>query len=144
MWTACTNEYGYGVFHLRKGGSIQAHIYAWMLAHDGARPPAGMTLDHSCHDPKACPGGRTCPHRRCCEPTHLVVKTRGANALAGNSQAALNKAKTRCPAKHPYDDVNTGYSGGRRHCRTCKRERAQAKRLGITLAELRERYASAA
>jgi hypothetical protein len=134
-YTGAVNDYGYGVFQLEPGKTIQAHIFAWMLAHDGERPPAGMTLDHVCHDPKACPGGVACPHRRCCDDRHLAVKTRGDNAMAGNSRAAHNKAKERCPADHLYDDANTGRRGGRRYCRACARIKARAKRLGLTFEE---------
>ncbi len=34
-----------------------------------------------------------------------------------------NTRKTHCPQGHPYNERNTCHSGGRRHCRTCERER---------------------
>jgi hypothetical protein len=135
-WTRALNDYGYGVFQLARGKSIQSHIYAWMLAHGGRRPPKGKTLDHRCHDPKVCLGGPTCPHRRCVNADHLRVRSRASNAMAGNSRAAKNKVKTHCPFRHAYSPDNTTITGNRRKCRTCARLRARAKRRGITYAEL--------
>lgn len=136
MWTACTNKYGYGVFQIKPRLSIQAHIYAWMLAHDGERPPKGTQLDHMCHDPDVCTLGNDCPHRRCVRLDHLAVATPQENTLRSNAASTLNRAKTHCPRGHEYNDVNTCYSGGRRKCRVCARERAYAKAHGVTVDEL--------
>lgn len=43
--------------------------------------------------------------------------------------AWLNTRKTHCPQLHRYDQLNTYVdSRGRRHCRTCARERVSARR----------------
>lgn len=41
----------------------------------------------------------------------------------GAERGAHQKAKTHCPAGHPYDEANTlVYADGRRRCRTCRRK----------------------
>ncbi len=37
--------------------------------------------------------------------------------------AVAQALRTHCPAGHPYDEVNTSFSSGRRHCRACGRAR---------------------
>ena len=79
-------------------GSIDANGYArlwfdntWLYAHRVVWEllkgpiPEGMDLDHECHNLAAHAGlcGATgCLHRRCSNPSHLVVKTRRGNLLA--------------------------------------------------------------
>ena len=71
-WTARTNPDGYGVFKVRRpaGGWTEARAHRW--AFEQLRGQTPLPLDHLCHttDP-ACPGGPTCPHRRCVNPAHL-------------------------------------------------------------------------
>lgn len=134
-WSAAVNEYGYGVFQVEPKRSIQAHIYAWMLAHDGQRPPAGQQIDHLCHVAEECHLGNRCPHRRCVNPEHLAVKTPRANTLRSNAPSAHNAVKERCPKGHAYDEANTCRRGGRRYCRACTRIKARAKRLDLTYEE---------
>lgn len=87
--------------------------------------PAGMTVDHICHKPDLCPGGR-CKHRRCVEPEHLEAVPQRTNNRRGHSVTAHNHKKTECPQGHPYDEANTYVDKtGRRHCRTCCRARTQ-------------------
>ncbi len=86
--------------------------------------PAGLTLDHLCHnaDPQ-CAGGKSCVHRRCANLAHLEVVTTGENSLRGRALAAVNAAKTHCDSGHPYDEANTYYRPhGGRSCRACRRE----------------------
>ncbi len=37
--------------------------------------------------------------------------------------ASAQSARTHCPQGHPYDEANTTWSSGRRHCRACARAR---------------------
>ena len=57
MWTAQTNEYGYGMFHLSKGKPVRAHRFSYELS----RGPIaeGLVIDHTCHNPP------------CVNPDHL-------------------------------------------------------------------------
>lgn len=81
--------------------------------------PAGMDLDHLCRN------------RGCVNPHHLEAVTHRENVMRGASFAAENRAKTHCPAGHPYDEANTyvykGHGNTRRCCRACNRL-AQKKR----------------
>ncbi|MGC5168729.1 hypothetical protein [Luteimicrobium sp. DT211] len=51
---------------------------------------------------------------------------------AENLAGAHQRAKTRCPRGHPYDDENTLVypSDGRRRCRTCRDAGLAARRAG--------------
>jgi len=76
--------------------------------------PAGRELDH------------LCKNKPCCNPEHLEPVTRGENIRRGPQvgiKAARERAKTHCPASHPYDDANTYWTRqGHRQCRKCKSE----------------------
>ncbi|GLY21657.1 HNH endonuclease signature motif containing protein [Micromonospora sp. NBRC 101691] len=125
-WTWRGDLYdGYGRLG-RKGD--QAHRVAYELM---VRPiPAGMVIDHLCHNhDESCPGGSGCVHRRCVNPAHLEAVTQRDNVLRSpHTMPNRNAAKTECPQGHPYDEANT-YSRrtpqgrARRECRTCRRER---------------------
>lgn len=71
---------------------------------------------------------QSCGNSLCCEPTHLVVKEHPAAKTA-----AVNAAKTHCPAGHPYegDNLFISNSGGvrRRYCRTCQAVANKAYRV---------------
>lgn len=85
--------------------------------------PDGLQIDHRCHDPNACRPARAvdCPHRRCCNPSHLSLATTRENVLRGGGFPADNLAKTECPQGHPYDDANTYVApSGWRQCRECR------------------------
>lgn len=58
--------------------------------------PDGLTLDHDCHTrDMSCPGGVTCIHRRCVNPSHLKPMT-----------MAENYSLRRPPARPPVVDVS--------------------------------------
>ena len=65
VWTGGLTPDGYGVARF-EGASRLAHRAAWIAAHGPI--PAGMTLDHVCHN------------RACVELTHLRLATRAENA----------------------------------------------------------------
>jgi hypothetical protein len=88
--------------------------------------PAGLDLDHTCHDPKLCQldDPAECPHRRCCNPDHLEPVTRRENLRRGGGMAAKRAAVTECPRGHAYDEENTMVDNlGRRSCRACVNDR---------------------
>jgi hypothetical protein len=88
--------------------------------------PDGMVLDHTCHDPETCEGGKTCPHRMCCNPSHLQTVTNRANLLRGGTLAAENATKTHCDHGHEFTPENTFLrKHGKRECRECMRQRAR-------------------
>ena len=76
-WRGPLDEQGYGRW--RQGGvDERAHREAYRRA--VGEPPAGQVLDHRCHVPGTCSGGPSCPHRSCCNWTHLLPVTNGENA----------------------------------------------------------------
>jgi hypothetical protein len=60
------------------------------------------------------------------KPRPSRPKQRPAKPARAKPRINANAAKTHCRKKHRYDDVNTYRDpSGRRHCRTCERERFQ-------------------
>lgn len=130
-WTGSMGRYGYGRW-VSGGVTQQAHraVYELLIG----PIPDGLDLDHMCHnkDP-LCPGGVTCLHRRCCNPSHLMPDARGPNILRGKTLSGRNAAKVECIHGHPFDEANTYVSPttGQRTCRACGRERAAAARAAL-------------
>lgn len=106
------NGYAYVTVEKRRVG---AHRLAYELFVGPI--PVGAVIDHQCHNlDLSCPGGDTCPHRRCVNPAHLRAVDTKTNVLAGRGPVAENARKETCPRGHPY--VTT--DGGRRHCPICR------------------------
>lgn len=113
---------GYGIAHLN-GAQTTAHRVAWILTHGPVDD--GIEIDHLCHTEK-CTAGRECPHRRCCNPSHLKPVTQAQNKAAGRMYRPPTRAlrATHCPQGHEYTQENTRVaSHGGRNCRTCERAR---------------------
>lgn len=97
---------------------LLAHVLMW--EHCNGAKPAGLDLDHACHHPDHCRGGKACPHRACCNPDHLRLATRRQNAANGHAGTHLRE-RTHCPHGHPLDGmIKVGKQAGRRYCPTCK------------------------
>lgn len=131
LWPRTTNGLGYGRLRA-KGKMWVVHRYVWTELRGPI--PEGLTLDHLCHN-RAAAEGRClvaegeCQHRRCYELDHLELTTQRENWLRGRQGgAAIHRAKTHCPQGHPYDELNTLYTRGERHCRACAREKARRYR----------------
>jgi len=105
------NRKGYVYMDLR--GSRKhwlAHrvMYEWIVG----PIPKGLVIDHLCRN------------RGCLNPSHMQPVTIGENVLRGHGASAENSRKTNCLRGHPYDAQNTYVDrAGKRHCRTCNRER---------------------
>ena len=69
-----------------------AHALFWE-AENGPRKP-GTELDHECHNEAirngTCKAG-VCPHRLCCNPRHLVPRTRDEHAAASPGKQRRSK-----------------------------------------------------
>jgi hypothetical protein len=113
-WTASGSN-GYGRFQVGRG-SRQAHRIAYEALVGPI--PAGLQLDHLCRN------------RGCCNPAHLEPVTQQENIRRGENGKARGiqqRAKTTCPAGHPYSGENLLVRcTGKRACRTC--ERGQPRR----------------
>lgn len=116
-WTAGLDHYGYGAFRLwPQDRVVKAHRYAYELV-TGAID-SELTVDHLCRN------------RRCVNPLHMELVTRGENVRRGESAILTvqrKRALTHCKHGHRFDDANTYIRpNGNRDCRTCRRERAMA------------------
>ena len=120
----------------RRGQTRTVHRLAW--ENFVGRIPAGdeWTLDHLCHtEDDSCPGGTTCPHRRCVNPDHLEVVTRGENSRRGAGwqvSAAVRKARViergTCVNGHPLDRTYRSPDGRHAYCRDCRNARLREQR----------------
>lgn len=128
-WQGATLPNGYPT-----QGDGRVHRMMYELHHG---PLGKLQVDHTCHDPRECVGGKTCPHRRCVNPDHLQGVTAKQNLSAGR-RANANALKTHCLQGHPYDDENTGRRWVKRSqswartCRACARERMRRRRRNGT------------
>ncbi len=115
MWTAGTNDGGYGRFAISHETVVAAH--RWSYEHHVGPIPDGHTIDHV--------KNRGCISRLCVEPTHLEPVLLRENLMRGDTLAARNAAKTHCPALPPYDGNG---SKGERTCSKCTAERQRRYR----------------
>lgn len=131
-WPGYINERGYGYTTIA-GRFRRAHRVSYERFNGPI--PAGMTVDHICHnlDP-TCPGRAGCPHRRCVNPRHLDLVTEAMN------RRRARESRAACRHGHPRTEANT-YVGpdGRRTCRECTRiggarRRAAKKKQGLSRA----------
>jgi hypothetical protein len=124
-WTGTLTPMGYGRLSVNDA-PVSAHRMAYEVFTGPI--PADRTIDHLCHKHDECEGGKSCPHRRCCNPAHLGIAPMVANVMRGNNPFAKNARKTHCPRGHPYDEANTVIESGKRVCRACKIEKLRKYR----------------
>lgn len=133
-WLGPIDHSGYGVSTPGNlPGSAHRVVYQELvgeLLNDDEGNP--LVIDHMCHDPATCDLVSECPHRRCCNPSHLRLTTRAENVAKGR---ALSRGAhvTHCPKGHEYTNENTYVyqkknGGSARFCRACGRESGYAYR----------------
>lgn len=111
VWCGGVDRCGYG--QISVGGRMrQVHREAYAIL-GGVVPPVLR---------------QGCGNRRCWRPDHMTPSTSREATLAGDGPTARHARKTHCPQKHRYDDANTRVARGRRHCRTCHRDRLRRNR----------------
>ncbi len=143
LWSGPCNAQGYGqVGAVKPDGNrttyrVHRAVYEYLVG----PIPDGLELDHLCHKPIACPGGRTCPHRKCLNPLHLEPVTRGENYKRGHHTdireitRAYHRTITNCPRGHEYSESNTYMTPrGGRMCRECSRESVRLYRARLARA----------
>jgi hypothetical protein len=133
-FTGHVSPFGYGQIS-ELGRMHQAHCISFEL-HKGPIPP-GLELDHTCHDPKTCHGGVTCPHRRCVNPDHLEAVKKIENLRRGHGvaratarSAEINKNREYCIRGHEYKKHSYVYTNKRtgkkyRMCSLCNTDRSR-------------------
>jgi hypothetical protein len=105
---------GYGQIRV-DGRQRPAHRVAYELGRGAIAK--GLEIDHLCRNPL------------CVNPDHLEPVTRSENVRrsnVGQATAARMRAKTHCPAGHPYTGSNVVTTTGYRRCRECRRQQALA------------------
>jgi hypothetical protein len=108
-WTGFRILSGYGKFYF-DGAVGYAHRYSYMTFR--GEIPDTLQIDHLCRN------------RSCVNPFHLEAVTVSENALRSPFKdrcGAIHRAKTHCPAGHPYSGHNLFIDKkGARNCRKCR------------------------
>lgn len=112
LWTGWINAGGYAevTVHYRKQ-LLHRLVYSALV-----RP---LAVDEELH--------HGCPNKHCVNPAHVRALTKAEHAALHVSGVLLafneaRRAATHCQRNHPFNAENTVWIGGRRRCRTCRRE----------------------
>jgi hypothetical protein len=120
-WAGATfKKGGYGQIGW-KGRTRKVHQVVWELLIGPI--PEGLEPDHLCRV-------RVCCNPDCIEWVTPEENKRRMHAARGTQN--WNGAKTHCPQNHEYTPENTGVSRGRRYCKTCNRNKVNARRVSWT------------
>ena len=114
LWIGALNSHGYGVSSVVSDG-VRRQRMAHRVSFERVRGPipAGLVIDHLCRV------------RSCVNPHHLRAVTNLENLLCGETNIAINLAKTHCLRGHELAGENLYVTPkrGRRQCRACGRIR---------------------
>ena len=69
--------------------------------------------DKECH--------HKCRNKWCCNFEHIEVEPSLKHNHEEGHISYIHSQKTHCPKDHPYDEENTYWRNGKRHCRECRR-----------------------
>ena len=82
-WTGRVDDKGRAAWQV--GATKTARPYRMAYELEVGPIPNGLTIDHLCHTRDlTCPGGPSCLHRRCCNPSHLEPVTAEVNTSRAN------------------------------------------------------------
>jgi hypothetical protein len=114
LWTGATNRLGYGSIGSGRrkangGGTIEAHVASWRLAHGDV--PSGLFVCHRCDNPS------------CVNPAHLFLGT-----PRENSQDAVKKGRMPKGDAHPGAALTSD----------CVRRIRKLRNVGLTYREIGE------
>jgi len=102
IWTAHTNQYGYGVFWVnRECGDMLAHRAAWLIYK--GQHPGSADVCHTCDNPK------------CVNPDHLFLGSAADNMRDCAAKGRIPRGSSRPNAKLDENDVRNirdVYRGG--------------------------------
>jgi hypothetical protein len=130
-WKANKTNGGYGLFSVKRILK-PAHRIAFALTY--GRDPGQKYILHDCDNPG------------CCNPAHLYEGTQADNMrdmVARGRENPSRRGITHCFHGHIFSLENTWIDKrGRRHCRTCNRERQRARKARIRRGDYGERFAN--
>lgn len=130
IWPGSTSSgYGRVAWSIGAGQKIWRSTHRVVYSHFRGVIPAGLDLDHLCHNPDEChpETADQCPHRPCCNPDHLEPVSRRVNLLRGGTVPADRSKRTHCPQGHEYTIDNTLTDKlSRRSCKECTYEKNRA------------------
>jgi hypothetical protein len=114
VWIAARNPLGYGLASV-ESRTIKAYRVSWELSNGPI--PKGLCVLHRCDNPP------------CVNPDHLFLGTIRDNNIDRQRKGRTKnldlgpghyRARTHCPAGHPYDGTNVRFRpDGRRRCAAC-------------------------
>lgn len=90
IWTGAVDPTGYGRFSI--AGRGMTYVHRWAYEHFVGPIPAGLDIDHQCHNRSDCRAGRQCLHRRCVRRDHLEPATRKQNLNRGRRRTLAGAA----------------------------------------------------
>jgi len=113
-WLAGLDKDGYGKFNPRAGVCMGAHKFSCEIANGPVQP--GFDVHHECEN------------KRCVNPAHLKALPKAAHASITPRPMAGTRLVSQCRQGHDFTPENTYlHPSGKRHCRTCQRERTRKK-----------------
>lgn len=112
-WQGYIHTSGYGRYYKSHGKTFLVHRE--MYKYVKGEIPEDLVIDHLCRN------------RKCANPDHMEVVTRGENVLRGTAPSAQHAKVTHCPQGHPYSGTNLAHSLNQktgnlaRVCKACRK-----------------------